>query len=289
KRTSGEGSPFVNLLENVESVASITGVIDAGSKGNEKFVMRKFMDAMSLYNKSLCFAENDSENIALAYGNRSACFFHLKEYKKCLTDISLAMDQECPEHLLSKLVKRREKCEKEIASGNNIEEYRPEIRSGGNEAFPECSADLRIQNSESMGRCVVSCVDIPAGETVIIEEALFAHPDPSCVEDPLGLASDSYKSLMTREFIRELLFDTEKKQSFLVHLILQHVVITSTNSSEIGGEKFVFILSSYFNHSCEPNVSYANQHNRLICLTIRPIRAGEQLYVRYNDEVDGET
>lgn len=42
--------------------------------GNEFFRKKKYREAMELYNHSLCFAENGSQNIALAYSNRSACF-----------------------------------------------------------------------------------------------------------------------------------------------------------------------------------------------------------------------
>lgn len=34
--------------------------------GNDKFKQHKFLDAMMLYNRSLCFAENGSEALSLA-------------------------------------------------------------------------------------------------------------------------------------------------------------------------------------------------------------------------------
>lgn len=59
--------------------------------GNEYFRKNMFRVAMDYYNKSLCFAENGSPNISLAYSNRSACFFNMKMFDKCLIDIDLAI------------------------------------------------------------------------------------------------------------------------------------------------------------------------------------------------------
>lgn len=59
--------------------------------GNQYFAKKMFREAMDFYNKSLCFAENGSENISLAYSNRSACFFNMGMYSNCLVDIELAI------------------------------------------------------------------------------------------------------------------------------------------------------------------------------------------------------
>lgn len=59
--------------------------------GNKYFQKNMFRVAMDYYNKSLCFAENGSKNINLAYSNRSACFFNMKMYGNCLVDIELAI------------------------------------------------------------------------------------------------------------------------------------------------------------------------------------------------------
>lgn len=71
----------------------------------------------------LCFAENDTENVALAYGNRSACNFGLKMYGKCLTDIELAINANYPDRLKSKLEKRKAECLKLVHLDIPVEKF----------------------------------------------------------------------------------------------------------------------------------------------------------------------
>lgn len=49
--------------------------------GNQKLKTELFYNAMKLFNKSLCFAENGSETMGLAYASRSAWFFKRKRIK----------------------------------------------------------------------------------------------------------------------------------------------------------------------------------------------------------------
>lgn len=45
---------------------------------------------MEWYNKSMCFAKVRTEQMGLAYANRSSSFLNLKMYRKCLIDIEYA-------------------------------------------------------------------------------------------------------------------------------------------------------------------------------------------------------
>lgn len=96
-----------------------------------------------------------------------------------------------------------------------------------------------------------------------------------------------YLNLMARDSIKSK-FNTEKKRNFLMHLVLHHrCVIVSSNLTLVDGTfKPVANIFSYFNHSCAPNLLTINSPeygNRLICVTVRPIKKGEQLYVNYID------
>lgn len=44
------------------------------TEGNRKYAKNDIDGAMELYNQSICFAENGSEHLGLAYANRSSCF-----------------------------------------------------------------------------------------------------------------------------------------------------------------------------------------------------------------------
>lgn len=426
KKTSNiAGSPYVNLFENVRvGAAGFTSVmapalramfsytqkndessVEYRKKGNQKFQEQNWCAAMPYYNQSLCFAKIGSENVSLAYANRSACFFRLKEYKRCLIDIELAVQAGYPSHLMPKLNERREHCcLKSIETdGESNEEFEPELSYEPNKVLAGCADVLQIQVNKRLGRYVNANCDIPAGKTVLVEEAFIGRPGvtrykrcaaclkadmnfiacskcthavfcdttcttnnvhqmecnynyndsdklelhlefiahsifvamgifpdtqslmefvqdvvkeksktvpeslidekskyraflqlsvfltPTTLDECLGLANDWYNNLMLRELITKQ-FDTEEKKSFLMHLTVHHILIASTNAylPAPADARFLFIASSYFNHSCEPNVLRANHQNRLVFITTRPVHAGEQLYIRYNDLIDAE-
>lgn len=78
--------------------------------GINDFHNRNWNDAIDWFNESLCFAEIGTKIVGIAYSNRSACFFNMKMYEKCLIDIELAMNNNCPTHLIPDLEKRKESC-----------------------------------------------------------------------------------------------------------------------------------------------------------------------------------
>ena len=67
------------------------------SEGNCLFTTSKNInpwikeEILELYSTSIAFAPNDSNELALAYGNRSALLFHLKDYEQCLFDLNEAL------------------------------------------------------------------------------------------------------------------------------------------------------------------------------------------------------
>ncbi len=71
------------------------------------------VNAMYLYNESICFAQS-SKNLSLGYANRSSCFFAMGMYNRCLLDIQLARDAGYPERLMLKLQNREEICKKAL-------------------------------------------------------------------------------------------------------------------------------------------------------------------------------
>lgn len=167
-----EESGFRNRIHQKNDSTSM----DYRTQGNVQFQQRNWLDAMNLYNKSLCFAEIGSENVSLAYGNRSACFFHLKIYEKCLVDIELAKKANYPERLMSKLEKRRIDCLKlmETETAIHCEEDVPKLSYDSDENFPGMANVLKIESNAEYGRYVVAKCDIDVGKTVLVEEAFIS-------------------------------------------------------------------------------------------------------------------
>lgn len=83
-------------------------------KGNKEFLLKQDLLAVQTYSVSAAFAPIGSEELALAYANRSAVTLSLKEFETCLEDIDRALAGKYPEHLKFKLYERKGKCLKSI-------------------------------------------------------------------------------------------------------------------------------------------------------------------------------
>lgn len=89
--------------------------VEARSEGNNVYRSKNHdLDAhrqiLTLYSKSIAFAPQGSEELALAYSNRSALWMHLQEYKRCLFDINKALRISSSNGLKEKLLVRKIKC-----------------------------------------------------------------------------------------------------------------------------------------------------------------------------------
>lgn len=186
KETDGAESVYVNIFENVcDNYSSLLNQIqslnlstikddksstDYRNKGNAQFAKSKFVEAMELYNKSLCYAKVSSENVSLAYANRSSCFLNLGMYEKCLVDIEMAIKANYPEHLMPKLEKRRSDCLKKTGKKVESNDFVAKLSFPADENFPGMANALKIESNLQFGRHVVAKCDIEVGKTVLIDE-----------------------------------------------------------------------------------------------------------------------
>mgnify|MGYP005984036455 FL=1 len=53
-------------------------------RGNEMFKIKKLKEAWEFYTRSICYAEEESVNLGLAFANRSAVLFELNLHSQCL-------------------------------------------------------------------------------------------------------------------------------------------------------------------------------------------------------------
>lgn len=94
-----------------------------------------------------------------------------------------------------------------------------------------------------------------------------------------------YNGLLAVPDIKNI-FNSEKTQRFLMHLIVEHALIISNNSFH-GNMWNVFkayavaCVSSFFNHNCEPNVFNFSIANYEVYITVAPIEKGQQLFISY--------
>lgn len=144
-------------------------------EGNALFGESKWDQAMDKYNRSLCYAENDSELIGLAYANRSSCFLRLKMFDKCLIDIDLAKKAAFPEHLIAKLETRGEDCLKSIEDGLQAVSNEAKLSYEPHPNYPGMVNHLSIVTDPKYGRGVITTKDMDVGDTVLLEPIYFGE------------------------------------------------------------------------------------------------------------------
>lgn len=142
-------------------------------EGNKFYSQRNFFKAVLKYNESLCFAEPESENVGLAYANRSAVYYEQRLYDRCLRNIELAKSQHYPENNFGILDKREEKCKemmmKEIRKSLDPWNFY-KLSYPPNKKIPFIVDCLELKSSEKFGRYVVTNRSLKVGDIVSIEK-----------------------------------------------------------------------------------------------------------------------
>lgn len=133
------------------------------------FDQRDWDGAIELYNESLCFAENGT-CLSIAYANRSACFFNLRMYEKCLIDIDLAIENNYSKHLVPNLIERKNQCLSNIENELQIKERELQLDFTPNETFPGMSNAMNIEKDQDQRYSMIAAQNIDVGQIVAIDK-----------------------------------------------------------------------------------------------------------------------
>lgn len=179
---------YVNIFDNIgelnkryaSEMNQIKGSINRNTdladslrvQGNRWFTDKLYERAMEKYNASLSYAEKGSEQMAKAYGNRSACFFYMNMFEKCLIDIKFAEKAKCCVGLKTKLGKRKADCLRLIEeNADDVTLFTiPKLSFEKNEKIPCMANVLDIQYSTEFGFYLVAKCDIDVGKTILVEQ-----------------------------------------------------------------------------------------------------------------------
>lgn len=125
--------------------------------GAREFRKRKWNEAIELYNRALCMAENGSFNLQLSYEGRSNCLA-----KRDMTEVaSIDMD-----FVASRPAKRRSERIQNRKLSSTTRTMRTFVP---NRKFPSLASALEVRQNSKFGRHIVSNRDIGVGNTIAIE------------------------------------------------------------------------------------------------------------------------
>lgn len=223
--------------------------IDIRKVGNDFFGRRDWAKATVMYNQSLRFSRLGSENISLAYANRSSCFFQEKSYGACLIDIKLAKEAGYPQHLIPKLDKRRADClnaVKERSMKENLVERRMKLSFDAHEKYPCMTNVLKIKQDNNDDFSAFANEDIDVGKTIAAEKAfltfVFQQYAMQC-----SICLKTNANLIPCEKCTEAMFCSQKCAKHFVHEY--ECGLRFANESEKNGRVMVVVrLNLLFLH-----------------------------------------
>lgn len=169
------------------------------NEGNKLFLEGKYHLALEKYNRSACYAENDSYELALAYSNRSSCYLKLQLFKQCLDDIEMIERSKYPASLQDKLDSRQEEClqflSKNTVDSVRIDNQKVELNFGEHGQYGGVAECLEVQHNSEWGRHVTANRDLDINDTVMVESP-FSFVGHDCNDLKYYRCSHCYKSLM---------------------------------------------------------------------------------------------
>src|SRR5687767_6496274 len=89
----------ISKVDNTRHQKDSTKAAEFRKKGNDLFARGVYEDACEWYTQGCLHAPLDDpkcDEFALCIANRSACYFHLKKYQECITDVDLAITYRYP-------------------------------------------------------------------------------------------------------------------------------------------------------------------------------------------------
>lgn len=144
------------------------------SRGCKALGREELYEALLQFNKSLCIAESGTKTLGLAYANRSEVYFKLKLYEKCLNNIDLARNENCPDELSLKDLE--EKCLNHVFDAQ-VEVENPwdffKLSYPPNEKLPHVVSGLEVKCDKKFGRFITTNQPLNVGDIVAIEKPFF--------------------------------------------------------------------------------------------------------------------
>ncbi|CAG4942623.1 unnamed protein product [Parnassius apollo] len=148
-------------------------------EGNIAFKVGNLNKALEFYNRALMFAPKNSRAIKLAYSNRSAILFKLKQFRACLIDIETCYKLGCPTDIQSKLIKRKKEATKlskiENKTVNFCTDYFKDCFKfdvNCNTHIPCASSNIEVMKEDAFK--VVAAKDIKVGTPLALEDSFVS-------------------------------------------------------------------------------------------------------------------
>lgn len=136
-------------------------------------------EAVNMLNQLIIAANKfRSNHLAMSYECRSAIYFKIRQFEKCLESIRLAKINGYPIYKLPKLEKREKQCHKLLKYQQQDPDGDPQnffkLSYPANEKIPFIVNCLELRYYGRKERGIFTTQDLKAGDIIVIEQPLFA-------------------------------------------------------------------------------------------------------------------
>jgi SET and MYND domain-containing protein 4 len=145
--------------------------------GNQHYAAKEYFKALEMYNQSICFAEQQSENLSIGFANRSAVYFEWQMFDRCLENIGLAKEANYPARLMPKLEKRRIDCEERMNAkmSVDVETVVPQLSYPAHANNPFMANCIELKENSKSGLHLITKRNLKIGDIVLIEKPFEAR------------------------------------------------------------------------------------------------------------------
>ncbi|XP_055632602.1 SET and MYND domain-containing protein 4-like [Toxorhynchites rutilus septentrionalis] len=146
---------------------------DLRKAGNRLFACKDYAMALTVFNESVCWAETGSEDLAIAYANRSAVYYQSAEYEFALKNISLAKNHYYPKRFMPKLVARELNCKAKMESASLEKPAGTTLLMNveANPKIPFLAKGICMKRIAGYGRSMIAEREFDVGDIILHEKA----------------------------------------------------------------------------------------------------------------------
>ncbi|KAJ6649459.1 SET and MYND domain-containing protein 4 [Pseudolycoriella hygida] len=138
-------------------------------EGSSFFQQKKYVEALISYNKCLVHAKSNPVDLANGFTGRSAVYFVMKNFEKCLQNIKLAREQNILENDM-RLDDREARCKEYLKIETKDTECTYKLSNAPNPRIPFLVSGLELSQNDKFGRYIKTSRDLRPGEVIAIEE-----------------------------------------------------------------------------------------------------------------------
>lgn len=157
----------VSLLPKITFKKSKSLATVIRDEGNNFLAEKKYRQALSSFNKSLCHAKHGSPDVSQGFADRSTVYFETSRFRECIENIELARVHGYDD---GKMLNERERLCREMMDKTppSIEDFKLSYPS--HPTIPFIANCLELRENEEFGRHIIANTCLMPGDVIAIEE-----------------------------------------------------------------------------------------------------------------------